>query len=78
MRYITLILLVIIFSCSKTKKNEGKIYVQQTHWVDSIYNSMTLQEKVGQLFMIATNVDKSEEIQIQNALLKMHFLKLKS
>ena len=30
----------------------------ETHWVDSIYNQMTFDEKVGQLFMVAAYSNK--------------------
>jgi beta-glucosidase-like glycosyl hydrolase/CubicO group peptidase (beta-lactamase class C family) len=30
----------------------------ETHWVDSIYNQLSLQEKVGQLFMVAAYSNK--------------------
>ena len=30
----------------------AKDYVEQRQWVDSIYNNMSLEEKVGQLFMV--------------------------
>ncbi len=30
----------------------------ETHWVDSIYNQMTFEEKVGQLFMVAAYSNK--------------------
>ncbi len=40
----------------------------KTKWVDSIYSGMTLQEKVGQLFMVATysNRDKNHTDSIEN------------
>ena len=33
---------------------------QQKVWVDSIYNSLSLQEKIGQLFMIRAFSDKGK------------------
>ncbi|WP_338357048.1 glycoside hydrolase family 3 protein [Yeosuana marina] len=40
----------------------------KTKWVDSIYSGMTLQEKVGQLFMVATysNRDRNHTDSIEN------------
>ena len=35
--------------------------VSQNQWVDSIYNNMTLDEKVGQLFMIRASAKRNEE-----------------
>ncbi|MNX17942.1 hypothetical protein D3C86_478320 [compost metagenome] len=38
-------------------KSERKVFFKdtyaETHWVDSIYNQMTFEEKAGQLFMVA-------------------------
>ena len=34
---------------------------QQKKWVDSLYNSMTFEEKVGQLFMVAAYSNKKED-----------------
>nr|WP_314866315.1 glycoside hydrolase family 3 N-terminal domain-containing protein [uncultured Flavobacterium sp.] len=43
-------------------KSERKIFFKdsdaETHWVDSIYSQMTLEEKVGQLFMVAAYSNK--------------------
>ncbi|MDG3581631.1 glycoside hydrolase family 3 N-terminal domain-containing protein [Galbibacter pacificus] len=36
-------------------------YQQQKAWVDSVYNALTLQEKIGQLFMIRAFTDKGQE-----------------
>jgi beta-glucosidase-like glycosyl hydrolase/CubicO group peptidase (beta-lactamase class C family) len=49
--------LIVFFSCSflfAQKKDPLKAvnHKAQKHWVDSIYNSMTLKEKVGQLFVV--------------------------
>ncbi|TXD47894.1 glycoside hydrolase family 3 protein [Polaribacter sp. IC073] len=58
---IFLVLLAMIFSCDK-KQTKSNILenTNQTKWVDSIYNTMTLKEKVGQLFMIAAYSNKEE------------------
>ncbi len=40
------------------RKNFFKDSEAETHWADSIYNQMTLQEKVGQLFMVAAYSNK--------------------
>ena len=65
---IIVVLLSILISCNKkevSKKTSENI--AQTKWVDSIYNKMTLKEKVGQLFMIAaySNKDKKHTDSIQ-------------
>ncbi|MGB8705338.1 MAG: glycoside hydrolase family 3 N-terminal domain-containing protein [Gillisia sp.] len=42
----------------------AKDFLKQRQWVDSIYDSMSLQEKVGQLFMVAVNSnDSGKEIE---------------
>jgi beta-glucosidase-like glycosyl hydrolase/CubicO group peptidase (beta-lactamase class C family) len=51
------IFLIAFFYCSflfaqKKDPLKAKDYQDQKHWVDSIYNSMTLKEKVGQLFVV--------------------------
>jgi len=40
------------------RKNFFKDSAIETHWVDSIYNQMSLEEKVGQLFMVAAYSNK--------------------
>jgi beta-N-acetylhexosaminidase len=40
------------------RKNFFKDSDAETHWVDSIYSQMTLEEKVGQLFMVAAYSNK--------------------
>jgi hypothetical protein len=40
------------------RKNFFKDSEAETHWADSIYNQMKLQEKVGQLFMVAAYSNK--------------------
>lgn len=43
-------------------KSERKVFFKdtyaETHWVDSIYNQMTFEEKAGQLFMVAAYSNK--------------------
>jgi beta-N-acetylhexosaminidase len=46
------------------KLKTKEIYVDSindNHWVDSIYNQMTFDEKVGQLFMVAAYSNKDEK-----------------
>ena len=53
MRFFTLLLFIPIFSFSqnidplRTKDEQA-----QTRWVDSIYKTMSLEQKIGQLFMV--------------------------
>lgn len=60
MRYL-LLLLVFLAAPSFAQKNNSKDYVPRTPekmWVDSIYNRMTFDERVGQLFMVAAYSNK--------------------
>lgn len=48
---------------SKAKLDRKTFFVDtdlQTKWVDSIFNAMTLDEKIGQLFMVAAYSSKEE------------------
>ena len=44
----------VLASCAKIPTKHSDSVDPQTKWVDSIYNDMSLAEKVGQLFMVAT------------------------
>ncbi|MBV7441774.1 glycoside hydrolase family 3 protein [Weeksellaceae bacterium TAE3-ERU29] len=64
--------IIFIFSLINTlifAQQDSPLYLneKQMAWVDSVYNSMSLNEKVGQLFMIAaySNKDKTHENQIE-------------
>lgn len=74
MRYITSIFILIIFqffgvpkrslstkvySSDKTIMIDSTLILQQK-WVDSVYNQMDFEERVGQLFMVAAYSNKSE------------------
>ena len=56
MRHIFAVLIFLLFSTfgfsQTTNPLEKKDSVAQKRWVDSIYNTMTLPEKIGQLFMV--------------------------
>ena len=54
-RYIYLSLFVFLFQFGFSQQVDPLLTEDveaQTKWVDSIYNGMTLKEKVGQLFMV--------------------------
>lgn len=51
---------VLFLSCGKRIKTPVHSLDPQTQWVDSIYAAMSLQEKVGQLFMVATYSNRSQ------------------
>ena len=36
-------------------------YISQEKWVDSIYNNLSLEEKIGQLFVVWASPDKGED-----------------
>ena len=72
---ITAILAVLLFqSCGKISTKQTTTVDHRTHWVDSIYNTMSLQEKVGQLFMVASysNRDKTHADSIQKLVTDYH------
>jgi len=51
-----IILMLVLVSCQQKKVTSSVVPVKINHskiWVDSIYNNMSLKEKVGQLFMVA-------------------------
>lgn len=75
-KVLQVIFIVSIFSlvsCVRIPSKHSNASDQTAEWVDSIYNKMSLQEKVGQLFMVAaySNRDSSHTDSIQN-LIKNH------
>lgn len=74
-RVISIVFLMIITnSCqNKVKIEESKIDLK-SQWVDSTYSKMTLEEKVGQLFMVATysNRDSTHINSIKNLIKNYH------
>ncbi|WP_282072129.1 glycoside hydrolase family 3 protein [Polaribacter atrinae] len=57
-----LVLLLVALSCDKKQPTNISLEnTPRTKWVDSIYNKMTLKEKIGQLFMIATYSNKGKK-----------------
>jgi beta-glucosidase-like glycosyl hydrolase/CubicO group peptidase (beta-lactamase class C family) len=65
MRYLAIIL---IYGCFQVnfaqnyaeKPLQTKDSIQQQKWVDSLYNSMSVNEKIGQLFMVQVFSDKGK------------------
>lgn len=55
-----LLILFIVFSQTIFSQNKINTQPEQV-WVDSIYNSLSFEEKVGQLFMIAAYSNKKED-----------------
>jgi len=60
-----LLVLLLIFSVNQCYSQQNplatKDVLQQKAWVDSIYNNMNLQEKIGQLFMVDVFSNQSEK-----------------
>lgn len=56
------------------KKIENKKQLSEKKWVDSIYKKMSLEEKIGQLFMVAaySNKDSKHEDFIDSLVIKHH------
>ena len=79
MRYL---LLISLFACFQVNfaQNLGdnplqsKDPIQQQKWVDSVYNSMTVQERIGQLFMVQvfSNKSKAHEASIARLIKNQH------
>ena len=55
MRYILIFILFSVVSFAQKKSN-----LSQEVWVDSVYNQLSFDEKVGQLFMVAAYSNKDE------------------
>ena len=55
MRYIFVFLFITIVSFGQKKSN-----LSREIWVDSVYNQLSFDEKVGQLFMVAAYSNKDE------------------
>jgi len=69
--YLSLFILLFSFNCFSQNSNPliAKDFKEQKIWVDSIYENMSLQEKVGQLFMVdvfssqsGKNIEKVREL----------------
>lgn len=74
MRNIKLIIYIFLFShlvFSQTKDPlMSEDFEKQSVWVDSIYNSMTLDEKIGQLFFVQANSFESNNSEKVKSLIK--------
>ena len=58
----------------KTPNNTSLSHLQMEHWVDSVYTSLSYEEQIGQLFMIAaySNKDAEHKKEIEEAITKYH------
>ncbi len=74
MRYIALIL-ILIFSKLSLAQNDlphplaSEDEVSQQKWVDSLYNAMSLEERIGQLFMV--QVFSNKGVKHENEIVKL-------
>lgn len=50
---IVIVAMLVLASCAKTSSKRPVEVDHRKQWVDSVYNQMSLQEKVGQLFMVS-------------------------
>ncbi|MDH7912573.1 glycoside hydrolase family 3 N-terminal domain-containing protein [Winogradskyella sp. SYSU M77433] len=79
MRYFALILICSFFQFNFSQEiiNNPLLSedpIQQKKWVDSLYGSMTIEEKIGQLFMVQvfSNKDKAHEAEIAKLIQNQH------
>ena len=78
MRYLFLIIAILVSFTIKAQEAKNPLLSQdveaQKHWVDSLYNSMSLKEKIGQLFMVRafSNQDRMHIASINNLIREHH------
>ncbi len=72
--FLLLLLVAYHLSAQRIDPLVTKDYEAQKKWVDSIINNMTLDEKIGQLFMVQaySNLDKKHEDFITEMITKYH------
>jgi beta-N-acetylhexosaminidase len=67
MRYLALFLICICFQINYSQESANhplasKDSVAQKQWVDSLYNTLTIEEKIGQLYMVQVMSNNSEKV----------------
>lgn len=67
MRYIALILICTCFQFNYAQESAShpllsEDSVAQKQWVDSLYNTLTIEEKIGQLYMVQVMSNNSEKV----------------
>ncbi len=79
MRYVALILVCTYFQINfaqelSTNPLLSEDSIAQKRWVDTLYNNMSLQERIGQLFMVQvfSNQGKAHEAKIVNLIRNQH------
>jgi len=74
-RNVILILVFVNLLLGLTSKAQfvGEQSLKERHWVDSVYNALTLDQRIGQVFMLRVNSDAdSVEIKRIAELVKLH------
>ena len=74
-KLVALLMLLLTFQVQAQKDPlKTKDSIAQDRWVDSIMKTMTVEEKIGQLFMVAayTNKDAEHEKFIKNLITEHH------
>ncbi len=73
-KYRYLILLMIVFLFNNTVAQDSQFVIdKQKTWVDSVMNKLSLEEKIGQLFMVAAYSNKDQKhIDEINYIIKKH------
>ncbi|MDM1045596.1 serine hydrolase [Myroides sp. 1354] len=76
MKKVLLTLLLLPFlSYGQLKTYSPTTEIQQRQWVDSVYNSMSLEQRIGQLFMVAAYSNKNEKhVQELEALVNTNYV----
>ncbi len=74
---ITTVFIIVMSSISVVNAQHKSIFYKDTNqkeWVDSIYNSMTQEERIGQLFMVAaySNRDENHKAYITKLIKEQH------
>jgi beta-N-acetylhexosaminidase len=74
MKYLVLLLIWGQFAFAQFKRDHFSVSEKkETAWVDSVYNQMALEDKIGQLFMVAAYSNKdSAHIKSLETLIKTH------
>src|SRR5690606_16661573 len=73
MKRIVLIIIAFLYLIPLWAQQDVQSFTFKHQWIDSIYNTLTLEEKIGQLFMVAaySGGEKKNEQDIQ-ALIDKH------
>jgi beta-glucosidase-like glycosyl hydrolase/CubicO group peptidase (beta-lactamase class C family) len=59
--FITLLVIPGVLLCQDSPTHQGTTLSEENQWIDSVYNQFTLDEKIGQLFMIRAHSNLGED-----------------